>query len=250
MSSGRVCAHETGPYGEGNVVVEPQMACYPCSLDSECHHFACRTAVDPTEAAGVVRYVLGQGAIPRMIGARVLQARRVGRTGRLEFQPVGSPPTIRDAVRTAAAQVWEQSLHAPSRLGDGWRDDIDALQSAEGGEPGERDDILRQLQVVALEAETTVTRARALPKASPAKLQTLATEVHASLEKLLAIGESTRATHTLVTHLRHEIDSIVAADLNAMARAQASAYAATAARARELAGRLGASVPESMTSGG
>jgi len=244
MSSGRVCAHETGPYGEGNVVVEPEMACYPCSLDSECHHFACRTAVNAGEAAAVVRYVLGQGPVPVMTGARVLQARRVGPTGRLEFQPVGSAPTIRDAVRTAAAEVWEASLHAPSRVGDGWRDDVDTAREAAGGQPGEREDILCQLQAVALEAEVTVTRARALPKASPAKLQTLATEVHASLEKLLAIGESTRATHTLVTHLRHEIDSIVAADLNAMARAQASAYAATAVRARELAGRLAVLVTE------
>ncbi len=238
MSSGRVCAHETGPYGDGNVVVEPEMACYPCSLDSECHHYACRTAVTPADAAAVVRYVLGRGPVPTITGARMLQARRVGRVGRLEFQPVGSPPTIRDAVRTAAAQVWEASLQAPQRAGDGWRDDVDATQKADGGQPAERDDILRQLQAVALEAETTVTRARALPKASPAKLQTLATEVHASLEKLLAIGESTRATHTLVTHLRHEIDSIVAADLNAMSRAQAAAYAATALRARDLAGRL------------
>jgi ADP-heptose:LPS heptosyltransferase len=238
LSSGRVCAHETGPYGDGHVVIEPEMACYPCSLDSECHHFACRTAVTPAAAAAVVRWALGQGPLPAMTGARVMQARRVGSTGRLEFQPMGSAPTIRDVVRLAAADVWEASLQAPRRVGHGWREDIDATDSADGGAAAERDEIARQFEVVAREADATVARARALPKASPAKLQTLAAEVHASLEKLLAIGESTRATHTLVTHLRHEIDSIAAADLTAMARAQAAAYSATASRARALAGKL------------
>lgn len=238
MSSGRVCAHETGPYGDGNVVVEPEMACYPCSLDSDCHHFACRTAVNPADAAAVVRWVMGHGPVPAMTGARVLQARRVGPTGRLEFQPVGSAPTIKDPVRTAAAAVWEASLQAPRRAGDGWADDIDTACGPDGGDVAERDDIARQLEAVAHEAETAAASARALPKASPAKLQTLAHDVHASLERLLAIGESTRATHTVVTYLRHEIDSIAAADLTAMARAQNAAHTATAARARQLADRL------------
>jgi len=238
LSSGRVCAHETGPYGDGHVVIEPEMACYPCSLDSECHHFACRTAVTPTDAAAVVRYALGDGPVPSITGARVLQTRRAGPAGRIEFQPIGSTLTIKDAVRGAAAEVWEASLQAPPRVGDGWKDGVDLAEQAAGGDAAERDGLSRQLEAVAIEAETTAARARALPKASPAKLQGLAAEVHASLEKLLAIGESSRATHTLVTHLRHEIDSIAAADLSAMARAQAAAYAATAARARGLAARL------------
>jgi ADP-heptose:LPS heptosyltransferase len=238
MSSGRVCAHETGPYGEGNIVVEPEMGCYPCSLDSQCHHFACRTAVNPVEASAVVRYALGQGPVPALTGARVLQARRSGPTGRIEFVAIGKPPTVRDAVRAAAAAVWESSLQAPRRAGDGWRDDIDSLDQPDLGPIADREEVARQLEAVAAEAEATATLARALPKASPAKLQTLAADVHASLEKLLAIGESARATHTLVTHLRYEIDSIAAADLTAMARAQAAAYTATAARARKVAGRL------------
>ena len=59
LSSGPVCPYETGPYGEGHVVIEPEMSCYPCPLDSECHHFACRTAVTPEDAAAVARFALG-----------------------------------------------------------------------------------------------------------------------------------------------------------------------------------------------
>jgi ADP-heptose:LPS heptosyltransferase len=244
LSSGRVCAHETGPYGVANLVIEPEMACYPCPLESECHHFACRSAVTPEDAAGVVRYALGLGPVPAISGARVLQAARVGPTGRLEFRPIGSAPTLKDVVRTAAATVWERSLQAPRRAGDGWDDEVDtadsaSLVTADGADLVDRDYVVRQLEIVAQEADATVARARALPKAAPAKLQQLANEMQASLEKLLAIGESTRATHAIVTHLRHEIDSIAAADLAAMARAQAAAYSATAARARAVAEKLG-----------
>ena len=229
------------------LVDNPRQASYPNYRPDDIEYRMRNVGPRVTDIDELVAAVRDELAQPdRFSPARraMLQARRVGPTGRLEFQPVGSAPTIRDAVRTAAAQVWEASLQAPPRTGDGWRDDVDAIQKADGGQPAERDDILRQLQAVALEAEATVTRARALPKASPAKLQTLATEVHASLEKLLAIGESTRATHTLVTHLRHEIDSIVAADLHAMSRVQAAAYAATALRARELADQLDVAVTE------
>ena len=102
----------------------------------------------------------------------------------------------------------------------------------------------QDLVPVALERAEAVDEAaavvRALPKAAPAKIQTIAAGVHATLERLLAIGESERSVHALVTHLRHEIDSVQASDLSSMARAQAVAYAATAARARLLAEKLAA----------
>ena len=242
LSSGPVCPYETGPYGEGHVVIEPEMSCYPCPLDSECHHFACRTAVTPEDAAAVARFALGEGGAPHLTGARLLQARRVGRTGRIEFLPVGDPPTVRDAVRSMAAAMWEDSLKAPDRTGDGWSEGSDTAVDAythEGGDEASRRVIAEALDAVAREADAAAALLRTLPSAAPAKVQALGERVHASLEKLLALGESTRATHALVTHLRYEIDSIVATDLASMARLQAAAYAATAARARTLAQPLG-----------
>ena len=239
LSSGPVSAFETGPYGEGHIVIEPVMACFPCPLDSECHHFACRTALTPEDAAAVVRYALDAGPAPVLHGARVLQARRTGRSGRIEFMPVSGAPALADRVRAVAAGVWEDTLKVPSRVGEGWPAQVDVETSWPDGDDDGREALTEQLLAVAREAERAAGLTASLLKTAPAKVQGVANDAHASLEKLLGMGESTRATHALVTYLRYEIESIAAADLAAMARAQTVAYTATAARVRLLADRLG-----------
>lgn len=237
ISSGPVSAFETGPYGAGHVVVEPETACYPCPLDAECHHFACRFALTPADAAAVARYAMGEAPAPVLAGARILQSRRTRASGRIEFVPVGRALTARDRVRMAAAGVWEQTLDAPKRVGDDWVDEgADAALHAP--DPARMALVHAHLASVAREADAAATAVRALPKAAPAKIQKLAEGVHATLERLLALGESERAVHPLVTHLRHEIDSVGATDLAGIARAQAAAYTATARRARLLAEEL------------
>lgn len=236
ISSGPVCAYETGPYGEGHIVIEPEIACFPCPLDSDCSHFACRETFSAADAAAVARFAMDEGPAPSITGARIMRSRRIAASGRIEFTAVGVP-SLKDRVRLDAASVWELSLAAPRRVGDGWSTEpaprvlpmVDAARLAE---------IRAHLQEVGREAESAATAVRALPKASPAKVASLAESVHATLERLLALGETERAAHAIVTHLRHEIDSVHAQDLPAMARAQATAYTATAARARQLADTL------------
>ena len=237
ISSGPVSAHETGPYGVGHIVIEPDIACYPCPLDSECHHYACRTSLTPTDAAAVASYALGATPPPTLTGARILQSRRSRSTGRIEFVPVGTPLTVKDRVRMEAADVWERTLAAPARVGDGWAE-LDGRVAAVVSDPERFSAIEAHLREVAREADGAAVAVRALPAAAPAKVPTLAAGVHATLERLLALGESERAVHAIVTHLRHEIDSANAPDLPGMAKAQAVAYRATAVRARMLADAL------------
>ncbi len=248
VSSGPVCAYETGPYGDGHVVVEPDLACFPCPLDSDCHHFACRTSLTPADAAAVARFAMDAGPAPAIAGARVLRARRTAASGRIEFVPVGTAPTVKDRVRIEAAKVWERTLAAPARVGGGWSD----VAVAGTWLPADADrlsGIHARLCEVGREADAAAAAVRALPKAAPAQVQSLAAGVYATFERLLALGESERAAHAIVTHLRHEIDSISASDLAGMARAQAAAYGATAARARLLAGKLDPSSRPSVVAG-
>jgi ADP-heptose:LPS heptosyltransferase len=239
ISSGPVTASETGPYGAGHVVVEPEIACYPCPLDSECQHFACRFTLAPEDAAAVARYAMDDGPAPVITGARVLQGRRAAGTGRVEFVPVGTPHSVRDHVRFAAAAVWEHTLGAPLRVGGDWPDAPASAASAVT-DAAALQTIQARLRDVAREAEAASGIVRTLPKTAPAKIQMIADSVHATLERLLAMGESERAVHALVTHLRHEIDSAHAPDLAGLARLQAAAYGAAATRARLLADRLSA----------
>ena len=246
LSSGPVSAFETGPYGDGHLVIEPETPCYPCPLDAECHHFACRVALTPADAAAVARHALTGGPVPVLSGARLLQGRRRARSGRIEFVPVGTPLTVKDRVRMAAAEVWERTLDAPPRAGTGWPEDDGAL-AADAGPHRDRWAVIHEsLAAVMREATAAAAGARALPNASPAKVPALAAGIHATLERLLAIGESERAVHALVTHLRYEIDSVSATDLTGMAQAYAAAYASTAARARLLDAALRVSSPETL----
>ena len=239
ISSGPVSAFETGPYGAGHVVIEPETACYPCALDAECHHYACRFALAPADAAAAASFAMGEAPAPVLAGARILQSRRTRETGRIEFAPVGAAPTEKDWVRMAAAGVWEHTLKAPTRVGEGWVD-AGANTARHAPDPARMALVRAHLAKVAREADTAAAAVRALPSAAPAKCQALADGAHATLERLLALGESERAVHPLVTYLRHEIESVGATDLAGIARAHAAAYSATATRARRLAEGLGA----------
>ena len=115
VSTGPVFAHETGPYGEGHLVIEPQMSCFPCAGGSECHHLACREAFDPEDVAMLVRHALGRGPIPRPAGARILEG-RFRASGRLEYRPLWTPTDdLQDLVRPLTAEIWESTLFPPTR---------------------------------------------------------------------------------------------------------------------------------------
>jgi hypothetical protein len=44
---GSALSHETGPYGRGHLIVEPTLACFPCSFHVECPRFRCQEQVKP-----------------------------------------------------------------------------------------------------------------------------------------------------------------------------------------------------------
>ncbi|HEX04955.1 MAG TPA: hypothetical protein ENH10_07360, partial [Bacteroidetes bacterium] len=63
LTTGNALSQETGPYGENNLVVEPQLACYPCDFQVQCPHFNCRQSFSPTLVAKLAVDML-ENAIP------------------------------------------------------------------------------------------------------------------------------------------------------------------------------------------
>ena len=51
LSVGHVDHHETGPYGPGHWVIQPDLACSPCGFDQICAHHACKDRLLPEEVA-------------------------------------------------------------------------------------------------------------------------------------------------------------------------------------------------------
>jgi len=235
ISSGPVSAYETGPYGPEHVVVEPELACYPCPVGSECNHFACRSALSAQDAAAVVLFALGERPAPVVTNARVLQGRRCSPSGRIEFVPATGGATLNDLIRVATGRVWERTLDTPVRVaGDCVSADAD-VALAGASDPVRLAAIQTALAEVVRESQAAAKEVGTLTRVSPVKQRAISLSVQGRFERLLALGEVERAVHALVTFLRYEIGSIDASDLAVVARLQAAAYEATSVRGKLLA---------------
>jgi hypothetical protein len=75
LSVGHVDHHETGPYGPGHWVIQPDLACSPCGFDQICAHHACKDRLIPEEVAKLCLHTLGLGPFPSWsTGLRVYQS--------------------------------------------------------------------------------------------------------------------------------------------------------------------------------
>jgi ADP-heptose:LPS heptosyltransferase len=75
LSVGHVDHHETGPYGPGHWVIQPDLACSPCGFDQICAHHACKDRLMPEEVANLCLHAIGRGPFPSWsAGVRVYQS--------------------------------------------------------------------------------------------------------------------------------------------------------------------------------
>jgi ADP-heptose:LPS heptosyltransferase len=74
-SVGHVDFHETGPYGPGHWVVQPDLACAPCGFDQVCMHHACKDHLVPDQIAALCLYALEAGEFPETTsGIRIYES--------------------------------------------------------------------------------------------------------------------------------------------------------------------------------
>lgn len=255
VSTGPVFAHETGPYGEGHLVIEPQMSCFPCAGGSECHHLACREAFDPEDVAMLVRHALGRGPIPRPAGARILEG-MFRASGRLEYRPLWTPTDdLQDLVRPLTAEIWESTLFPPTRthpVGHG----LVTSGVGAGRQPEERslldelpaemiDSTRSALVRVACRARRAAELTRKLPGLDPSGRDTCLMKIGRELDALRLEAELDPACQSIVAYLRVRLDSMADTNIPQLSRVYVEECEQAAARAQLLAGRLevGASDP-------
>lgn len=76
LSVGHVDFRETGPYGPGHWIVQPDMPCAPCGFDQVCFHHACNDRLVPDQIAALCAHVLTGIAFPQATtGIRVYGSR-------------------------------------------------------------------------------------------------------------------------------------------------------------------------------
>ena len=64
LSVGHVDFRETGPYGAGHWVVQPDLDCAPCGFEQVCAHHSCKDRLVPNQVADLMLHALGSGPFP------------------------------------------------------------------------------------------------------------------------------------------------------------------------------------------
>ena len=74
LSVGHVDFRETGPYGPGHWVVQPDIGCGPCGFDQVCPHHACKDRIIPEQVTNLSLSVLGIHSFPSSFnGVRIYE---------------------------------------------------------------------------------------------------------------------------------------------------------------------------------
>ena len=75
LSVGHVDFRETGPYGPGHWVVQPDIGCGPCGFDQVCPHHACKDRIIPEQVVNLCLFVLGIQLFPASFhGVKIYEA--------------------------------------------------------------------------------------------------------------------------------------------------------------------------------
>jgi hypothetical protein len=81
LSVGHVDFRETGPYGPGHWIVQPDMPCAPCGFDQVCFHHACKDRLVPEQIAGLCEHVLTGARFPHITSGVKIYRSRVDEDG-------------------------------------------------------------------------------------------------------------------------------------------------------------------------
>ncbi|MGC3973821.1 MAG: glycosyltransferase family 9 protein [Nitrospira sp.] len=69
LSVGHVDFRETGPYGPGHWMVQPDLGCAPCGFDQVCFHHACKDRLVPEQIGALCLHVLTGAPFPFSISS-------------------------------------------------------------------------------------------------------------------------------------------------------------------------------------
>ncbi|NJN69903.1 MAG: glycosyltransferase family 9 protein [Nitrospira sp.] len=86
LSVGHVDYQETGPYGMGHWVIQPELECAPCGFDMVCAHHACKDRISPDLVADLLLHVLKDMPSPSQVSGARLYMSNVDEDGLGTFQ--------------------------------------------------------------------------------------------------------------------------------------------------------------------
>jgi ADP-heptose:LPS heptosyltransferase len=118
VTVGSALGSETAPYGEGHLVVEPDIDCFPCSAHQQCSHPLCAERVSVEAIASLAEWNLNlRKTVPPddLAGTRVYRTGFSTEDGLLDLERIfGASRCLRDDLSAAVRPAWLAVLdHRP-----------------------------------------------------------------------------------------------------------------------------------------
>jgi ADP-heptose:LPS heptosyltransferase len=234
LSVGHVDFQETGPYGPGHWVVQPELECAPCGFEQVCAHHTCKDRISPDLVADLLLHVLmGRPCPSQVLGSRLYES-AVDEDGLGTFRlKVG----MESPVTAWYATFWRRY----------WYETHTGLQSnvpAPEGLPPDAQEAngyihrLFPLLEAACRKADEITRLAGRGSMNLPKLKKLQCEQGMEQERLLLIGMSTAATAPVTAAFLRQLQNDNVQGLDRLARHQAEAYRSWLARVAEVDRRL------------
>lgn len=220
LSVGHVDFRETGPYGPGHWVVQPELDCAPCGFDQICAHQTCKDRLPVAMVAEVVLHVLGKGPAPRPAHGYRIYESLIDDDQLGSFRQIGpADSSDHEWYSRFWRRYWYESLtHTASRI------------PFDSTGPSNITAAARHLSGMMPHVETLCRHADAIVRAaeqvsrSPQHLQALQREQTALRERVVQLGMAHVASSPVTTAFVRGLHNDNVKGLDRMARHHALAY--------------------------
>ena len=230
LSVGHVDFQETGPYGPGHWVIQPELECAPCGFEQVCAHHACKDRISPDFVADLMCHVLEAGPCPTRVAGGRLYESGVDEDGLGTFRLKGG---IESPVTEWYAAFWRRYWYETHT---GLRSHL----SPPEGLPPDASEVKGQLRTLMPLLEAACRRAEKIVQLAGgasvdiSELKRLQREQKTDQERLLRIGMATEVLAPLAAAFGRQVQSDNVLGLDRLAKHQSGAYQTWLRRVREI----------------
>lgn len=234
LSVGHVDFQETGPYGAGHWVIQPELDCAPCGFDQVCPHHACKDRISPDLVADLLLHVLKGAPSPSQASGARLYRSDVDEDGLGTFRlTVGTESSVTAWYAGFWRRYWyETHTGICSKLPAPDGPPPDARQARESIQR-----LIPLLEAACRRADEIVRLAGQGPR-SLCQMKRLQQEQGVEKERLHLIGMNSAATAPITAAFLRHLQSDNVKGLDRLARHHAGAYRTYLSRVLDVQRRL------------
>ena len=220
LSVGHVDFRETGPYGPGHWVIQPNLDCAPCGFDQVCAHQTCKDRLPVTMVAELVMHVLGKCPAPSPAPSYRIFESGIDEDQLGSFRQLGlTDSSDHEWYSRFWRRYWYECLtHTTSQI------PLDSTGPSNVAAAAQHlSDMMPPLDILCRQADAIV-RAAGQVAQSPQSLQALQREQTALRERVVHLGMGHLASSPVTTSFVRGLHNDNVKGLERMARHHALAY--------------------------